>query len=44
MGLTIITNNSTLRVVHNAREFSTQNTLSVVHRKVSKPVIQLMTY
>ncbi|WP_262497446.1 MULTISPECIES: hypothetical protein [unclassified Dokdonia] len=44
MGLTVINNKSTLRIVHNARTMSTGATLNVVHRKVDKPVIQLMTY
>jgi|GEM_PF-3071718 len=44
MGLTVINNTSTLRIVHNARTIATGTTLNVVHRKVDKPVIQLMTY
>ncbi|ANH60762.1 hypothetical protein [Dokdonia donghaensis] len=44
MGLTVINNSNTLRVVQNARNTQASNTLSVVHRKVDKPVIQLMTY
>lgn len=44
MGLTVITNNSTLRVVHNAKELKPRRALSVVHRRVDKPVIQLVTY
>ena len=44
MGLTVINNTSTLRIVHNANDLRPRHTLSVVHRKVDKPVIQLMSY
>lgn len=44
MGLTVINNNRTLRVVHNTKELSERNALSVVYRRVDKPVIQLVTY
>ncbi len=44
MGLTVINNTNRLRVVHNVNNLTPRQTLNVVHRRVDKPVIQLMTY
>ncbi len=43
MGLTLITNNSTLRVVHNVYEAPSKRAMTIVHKKVDRPVIQLIT-
>ena len=43
MGLTVINNANTLRIVHNTYDDVPRRTLNLVHKKIDKPVIQLMT-
>lgn len=42
MRLTVINNLNALRIVHSNYNLAPRCTLSVVHKKVDKPVIQLM--
>ncbi|WP_262714256.1 hypothetical protein [Patiriisocius marinus] len=41
MGLSVIKNTNSLKVVHNARGFSSAQKLQVAYRKVETPVIKL---
>ncbi len=41
MGLTVINNTNTLRIVHSKYDLIPRQTLSVAYKKVDKPVIQL---
>lgn len=43
MGLTVINNTNRLRIVHSNYDLAPRRTLNVVHKKIDKPVIQLMT-
>ncbi|WP_298952543.1 hypothetical protein [uncultured Nonlabens sp.] len=43
MQLTLIKNDNAMRIVHNGRVSSKNYQLTVVHKKVDKPVIQLIT-
>lgn len=42
MGLTVINNTNTLRIVHNTYDAVPRRTLNLVHKKIDKPVIQLL--
>lgn len=42
MGLTLIHSKNKMRIVHNAYGLQTKQALSVVYRKVEKPVIRLI--
>ena len=41
MGLSVIRNTNTLRLVHSTRELNITKPLQVVYKKVDKPVITL---
>ncbi|WP_405377309.1 hypothetical protein [Nonlabens sp. Asnod3-A02] len=42
MQLTLIKNDNAMRIVHNGRMSSKNYQLTVVHKRVDKPVIQLI--
>ncbi|WP_405369518.1 hypothetical protein [Nonlabens sp. Asnod2-A12] len=42
MQLTLIKNDNAMRIVHNGRMSSKNHQLTVVHKRVDKPVIQLI--
>lgn len=42
MGLTVISNTNTLRIVHSVKDSTERCTLNVVYKRVEKPVIQLI--
>ncbi len=42
MDFRVINNTTTLRIVHSSKNYDTRETLNVVHKRIERPVIQLI--